>query len=298
MTHTEAFTHRIYVDFSGDMGDPRKEGASKVVCIAWVLTAEQDRWHNEGMVLEMKRAIGCRPEDELKYRSLRRHPRKHEALACLEAAKAGVVVVPVLKQRVREEELRDPTTKKLAVLLHHFPLATMFEHLVETVPQEHQPGLVVQLVFDQVGWGGFRDQIVQRLEEEHHIVWRVPSEQSVRFENSRRSLMLQLADVVAGLAREYVEGLEGIRLPPCQVCWVKGKRIRPRGCDMRPIGDAILMKMMRPLLLEKDGDVWERGFLVRPPAVKYEYCFVDCLPWEKVERPLRRVLSSQPKPAS
>ena len=57
--------------------------------------------------------------------------------------KAGAVAVPVLKQRVREEELRDPTTKKLAVLLHHFPLATMFEHLVETVPQEHQAGLVV-----------------------------------------------------------------------------------------------------------------------------------------------------------
>ena len=67
---------------------------------------------------------------------------------------------------------------------------------------------------------------------------------------------------------------------------------------MKPIGDAILMKFLRPLLLDKHGDVWERGFVVRPPGVKFEYWFVDCIAWGKVKRPLRRVLSSQPKPAS
>lgn len=298
MTRTEAFSHRIYVDFSGDMGDPRKKGATKVVCIAWVLTSEQDRWHNEGMVVEMKRVIGCRQDDELKYRSLRRHSRKDEALTCLEQARVGIVVVPVLKERVREDELRDPTTNKLALLLHHFPLEVILKHLAETIPKEELPSLVLQLVFDQVGWAGFRQQIVHRLEEEHHIVWRLPPEESVRFENSKKSLMLQLADVVAGLAREYIESLESVPLPPCRICWVKGKRMRPRGCDMKPVGNAALMRILRPLLLKTKGDVWERGFLVRPPAACYEFCFVDCVPWGKVERPLRRVLSSQPKPAS
>ncbi len=275
------FTHRVYVDFSGDMGDPRTEGTTKTVCIAWVLTAEGDRWHNEGMVGEMKRVIGCKQGDELKYRSLRRHPRKDEALRCLKEARAGAVVVPVLKERLREEELRDPSTRKLALLLHHFPLDVIFRHLGETVAQEELPGLLLQLVFDQVTWADFRQQVVRRLEEEHHVVWSIPPAESVRFENSRRSLMLQLADVIAGLAREYVEGLEGIRLPPCQFCWVKGKPMRPRACTMKPVGSAKLMNVLRPLLLDKNGDVWERGFLVRPPAVRYEYWFVDCVPWGK-----------------
>jgi hypothetical protein len=229
----------------------------------------------------MKRVIGCKQEDELKYRSLRRHPRKHEALACLKQARVGVAVVPVLKERVREEELRDPSTRKLALLLHHFPLEVIFQHLGETVAQDEWPRLLLQLVFDQVTWAGFRQQVVRRLEEEHHVVWRIPPEESVKFGNSKKSLMLQLADVVAGLTREYIEGLEGVRLPPCRVCWVNEKRMRPRGCAMRPVGNARLMNVLRPLLLDKNGDVWERGFVVRPPAVRYEYWFVDCVPWGK-----------------
>jgi len=269
-----------------------------VVCIAWVVTAEEDRRHNEGTVVEMKRAIGCRQADELKYRSLRRHPKKHEALACLGRAKIGAVVVPVLKDRVRDEELRDPTTRKLAVVLHHFPLEMIFDHLRETTPEDRLSGLVLQLVFDQVGWDGFRDEIVLRLQKEHQIVWRVPPEESVKFENSRNSLMLQLADIVAGLAREYVEGLRGVQLPPCRICWVRGRRVPARGCNLRPVGDGTLMQVLHPLLLRNSDGVLERGFVVRPPAARVEYCFVDCVPWEKAKRPSARALSSQPKPAS
>jgi len=275
------FTHRIYVDFSGDMGDPNKEGASKVVCIAWVLTAEADRWHNEGMVLEMKRAIGCKPEHELKYRTLRRHPKKYEALAYLKQAKVGAVIVPVLKERLRDAELRDPTTKALAILLHHFPLKTVFDHLMETIPGDEWPRVLVQLVFDQVGWARFREDVVHRLEEEHDIVWRVSPEESVRFHDSKKNLMLQLADVIAGLARDYMESLETVKLPPCSICWVRQKQMRPRGCELKPLGDARLMNVLHSLLLERNGAVWERGFLVRPPAVRYEYWFVDCITWGK-----------------
>lgn len=251
-----------------------------MVCIAWVLTAEEDRWHNEGMVLEMKRLIGCKQEDELKYRSLRRHPRKCEALTCLEQAKVGVVIVPVLKERVREAELRDPTTKELAILLHHFPLQRIFDHLGETSPEDEIPRLLVQLVFDQVSWSGFREEIVRRLQQEGYIM-RVAPEECVRFHNSKKSLMLQLADIIAGLAREYMDSLEGVQLPPCQLCWVKGKPIYPRRCRKKPVGNTTLLKVLRPLLLEKNGAVWERGFVVRPPAVRYYYWFIDCIPWRK-----------------
>lgn len=251
-----------------------------MVCIAWVLTAEEDQWHNEGMVLEMKRLIGCKQEDELKYRSLRRHPRKYEALTCLEQAKVGVVIVPVLKERVREAELRDPTTKELAILLHYFPLEIVFNHLGETSSEDEIPRLLMQLVFDQVSWSGFREEIVRRLQQEGYIM-RVPPEECVRFHNSKKSLMLQLADIIAGPARDYMESLEGVQLPPCQLCWLKGKPIQPRGCHKKPVGNATLMKVLRPLLLEKNGAVWERGFVVRPPALRYYYWFIDCIPWRK-----------------
>lgn len=265
-----------------------------MICIAWVLTTEEDRRYNESIVLKMKRVIGCKPENEIKYRSIRRHPRKHDVLKYLEQAKAGAIVVPVLKERVREEQLRDPTTKELATLLHHFPLDRIFAHLDETTPADKLSRLLMQLVFDQVSWSGFREEIVRRLEDEHNITWRVSPKESVKFLDSKKSLMLQLTDLIAGLGREYMESVEGVQLPPCQVCWVKQKQINPRGCSKKPVGNAALMKVLYPMLLKKNDKAFERGFIVRPPSVLPHYLFVDCIPWRKEKRPSGRVLSSQP----
>jgi hypothetical protein len=41
------FTHRIYTDFSGDDGDTNTPGASKCLCGAWILSAEEDIRFNE-----------------------------------------------------------------------------------------------------------------------------------------------------------------------------------------------------------------------------------------------------------
>lgn len=281
MSNTQDFTHRIYVDFSGDTGDPQTEGASKVICIAWVLTTEEDRQYNESIVLKMKRVIGCKPENEIKYRSIRRHPHKHEVLKHLEQVKAGTVIVPVLKERVREEQLRDPTTKELAILLHHFPLNRMFNHLEETTPEDELSRVVIQLVFDQVSWSGFREEIVHRLEKEHNVVWRISPKESLKFLDSKRNLMLQLADLIAGLGREYIESVDSTQLLPCQLCWSKEKPLYHRGCKKKPIGNGHLMKLLYPLLIKKrDGKAFERGFIARPPTIAYQYWFVDCIPWK------------------
>lgn len=281
MPNTQAFTHRIYVDFSGDTGDPQTEGASKVICIAWVLTTEEDRRYNEIIVLEMKRVIGCKPEDEIKYRSIRRHPRKQEALAYLDQAKVALVIVPVLKERVREERLRDPTTQELAILLHHFPLDRIFDYVEETTPSDELSEVLLQLVFDQVSWSGFREEIVHRLQTEHKIAWRVPTEQCVKFLDSKRYPMLQLADLLAGLGREYIESVDRTQLLPCQLCWSKGKPLYHRGCKKKPIGNGHLMKLLYSLLIkERDGKAFERGFIARPPTIAYQYWFVDCIPWK------------------
>lgn len=277
--NTQAFTHRIYVDFSGDTGDPQKKGASKVLCIAWVLTAEEDRRHNEDIVFKMKRIIGCKPENEIKYRSIRRHPRKHEVLKYLEQLKIGAVIVPVLKERVHEAELRDPTTRKLAILLHHFPLQRIFAHLEETTPEDELSRLLMQLVFDQVAWSGFREEIVQRLQDEHNIDWRVSPKESVKFLDSKRYPLLQIADLIAGLGLEYMESVQGIQLLPCQLCWSKGEAQHHRGCPKKAIGNATLMKVLYSLLLKKDDKAFERGFIARPPTISYQYWFVDCITW-------------------
>jgi len=272
---SETFTHKIFVDFSGDDGDPSKQNSSKIISMAWVLSSSQDIWHNEGIVLEMKKIIGCHRDNELKYRSLRRHPRKMDALALLDGAKVQTLILVVLKDLVKEAALHNPKTKRLVQYIHYFPIGRFFS--TETLPP--YPDAWFQLVFDEVGWVGCQDEIRRYYNEDDSIVWNQDTDpKALLFGKSGAILMLQLADICAGLAREYVEELSNSQLPTCGVCYLK----RTRDCSYRrkhlKPGRAALMNILYPLLLTNSrGVAIDNGFMVRPPNAQHKYLFVDCL---------------------
>lgn len=273
MSNLRPFTHRVYVDFSGDDGDPRTPGASRCVCIAWVASAESNLYHNKGVVLQIKKVIGCRATDNLRYKSLRRHRLKKEALNLLTQLKVSAVVVPVLKERITDEELRNPRTKKLVDLIHYFPLSSLLNHITETYPD-----IYFQLIFDQVGWRGCEEDIQNSFKQDTELDWKRARPDWLRFTKSGSNLMLQLADIIAGLGREYVEDLQTRKLPPCLVCWLKGTYDCSYKRNRKKVGKTSLLRILYPLLIRNEsGKVWERGFVVRPPGVHRDYLFVDCL---------------------
>jgi hypothetical protein len=275
-----SFTHRIYVDFSGDDGDPKIPGASKIISIAWVLLAEADIWHNEGIVLKMKKLIGCKKDAELKYRAIRRHRKKKQVLELLKQAKVQLVVATVLKEELREDELRNPRTKKLIDLIHYFPINRFFPVLPP------YPESWFQLVFDEVGWAGCEDGIRHSYVADENIIFDPVSDpQSLIFGKSGSILMLQMADIFAGITREYMESLQGQRLPLCPVCYVRGIGF-VHNCPYDPrrygrakfIGNAHLINIIYPLLIgHSNGSKWDMGFVVRPPGSRTKYLFVDCM---------------------
>jgi hypothetical protein len=275
MSNLRPFTHRIYVDFSGDDGDPRTPGASRCLCIAWVASAESELSHNKGVVLQIKKIIGCRKSDNLKYKKLKRHRFKDKALALLTQLRVIVVIVPVLKERITDQELRSPRTKKLVDLIHYFPLSVLIKHVMQTYAD-----IYFQLVFDRVGWRGCEEEIRSAFRQDAELDWKHARPDWLLFTKSGSNLMLQLADIVAGLGHEYIDSLQGMKLPPCTVCAVKGKPERMcqyrRGKRVLPGGG--LIGLIYPLLIKNEqGKSWEHGFLVRPPAVCREYMFIDCI---------------------
>ena len=273
MSNLRPFTHRIYVDFSGDDGDPRTPGASRCICIAWVASAENDLYHNTGVVLQIKKVIGCRASDNLRYKSVRRHRLKKEALDLLTQLKVSAVVVPVLKDRVTEEELRNPRTKKLVDLIHSFPLSRLLDYITQTYPD-----IYFQLVFDQVGWRGCEEEIRNSFKQDAELDWERARPDWLLFTKSGSSLMLQLADIIAGLGREYVEDLQSGKLPPCIVCWLKGSYNCSYKRNRKKVGKTSLMRILYPLLIRNEsGNVWEQGLVLRPPGAARDYLFVDCL---------------------
>lgn len=274
-TEPRPFTHKIFVDFSGDDGDPSKPNSSKVISMAWVLSSSQDMWHNEGIVLKIKKLIGCNPNDEIKYRSLRRHPKKMRALTILTQSKVRIVVLLVLKKSVKEADFRDPKTKRLVDFIHYLPIS----RFISTKVLPPYPESWFQLVFDEIGWAGCQEEIRRFYIEDKDIIWDAKKDpKSLLFGKSGAILMLQLADIFAGMAREYMEDMDSAHIPPCSVCHIKKIRdcsYRRKG--LRP-GKAELMNILHPLLITNDeGLRVDTGFMVRPPEVQYNYMFVDCL---------------------
>lgn len=266
------FTHRIYVDFSGDDGDPRTPGASRCMAIAWVLSAEDDLYHNQSVVLGIKKLIGCRAGDELKYRSLRHHKKKNEALSMLSQLRVKAVLAPVVKERIGDEELKNPRTKKLVNLIHDFPLNRILDYF----DRECQD-VYFQLVFDEVGWAGCQIEI-ERSFSKYKLDYDSARPDWLLFGKSGAILMLQLADIFAGLAHEYVEHVLSIKRPPCSVCWVRETRDCSYKRQKKKLGKASLIEAVYPLLLRlEDGQLWDVGFIPRPPAVRPEFLFVECL---------------------
>lgn len=269
------FTHSIFVDFSGDDGDPSKPNSSKTISMAWVLSSSQDIWYNEGIVLKMKKLIGCHRDDEIKYRSLRRNTKKMDALAMLAQSRVQILILVVLKERVKETTFRDPKTKRLVDYIHYFPISRFFK----SGTLRPYPESWFQLVFDEVGWAGCQDAIRRFYTKDEDIIWDADKDpKSLLFGKSGAMLMLQLADIFAGMAREYVEELDSRSLPPCHVCHIK--KIRDcsyRRKHLRP-GKAELMNILYPLLITGGNSMAiDTGFMVRPPDMQRNYLFVDCL---------------------
>ncbi len=261
------------MDFSGDDGDPQKPGASKWLVGTWLLSTENDLLHNQGVVLSVKKLIGCRRDAELKYRSLKRHPQRDKALKLLSQLKVRLVVVPVLKERITEDALRNPKNKRLINLIHSFPLYRLLDYLGQECPDAY-----FQLVFDEIGWAGSESGIKKSFQNDKRFDWSEARSDWLLFVKSGANLMVQLADVFAGLAHEYIESLRGKELPPCRVCWIKGIRDCRYRRNRKTPGQINLMRVLYSFLLKDDKDkVHEVGFVPRPPEIAREYLFVDCL---------------------
>ena len=273
-----SYTHAVFSDFSGDDGIQFDKGSSSCLTLAWVATREEDVQHNEDVLFEIKKKVRCRPADELKYRSLRRHPaNKEAALQLLQELKVDVSCVVVFKKAFIEEEgadssYADPKTKHLVVLMQSFPFSHVLDRLRDKYG-EVRPRIVV----DQLHWRQTQETIIELVCRETKPFAR----EDFQFRPSQATPLLQLADIYCGAVGEFCEGLEGQRLPPCHVC--RARNFKSRDCAwrrsrLRPAGFPI-MKAVYPFLFSSLGYRHKipDGLFCLPESMGHRLEFIDCL---------------------
>jgi hypothetical protein len=268
------FTHIIYSDFSGDDGGYNTPGSSKCLCVAWVLTKVEDIPYNENIVFQMKDLIHCKHINELKYKGIVNHPQKMALLSLVSKLKAVVIINPVIKAKISDETIKSPKTKKLLKIIHGVPLRRFTEYLSAV-----SPDCCYQLVIDEMSWSNYQNDILNHLKADiPDLNWKTAREDWLYFGNSKHSLLLQLADIIAGMGREYIEDLQSKTFPPCRPCYF----MKWSNCPVRRKGNKIgrndLLKPLKPVLLRNSaGQFFPGGFVVRPPEIEIDYRFVECL---------------------
>jgi len=276
-TTASSYSHAIFSDFSGDDGIQFDKGSSPCLTLAWVATREEEIQHNEGVLFAIKKKVGCRPTDELKYRSLRRHPaNKEAALQLLQELKVDVSCVVVFKRAFIEEEgadclYADPGTKHLVVLMQSFPFAHVADMLRDKYG-EVRPRIVV----DQLHWRRTQDTIIELVCAQAKPFAR----KDFQFRPSQATPLLQIADMFCGAVGEFCEGLEGQSLPPCHVC--RNRNFKPRDCgwrrsSRRPEGFPIV-KAAYPVLFSSLSYSHRipNGLYCLPHSMNHKLEFVDC----------------------
>lgn len=272
MTGAE-YTHAIYSDFSGDDGFQFDRGSSSCLTFAWVVTTENDVAYNEGIVYQIKRAVGCRPANELKYSSLRHRTNKDRALSILQSANIDVFVLAAFKRELKDVTYRDPKTKLLVVVTQSFPFQIVLNQL-----QARYGAVQPRIVTDELHWAQTQDRITNVVTGGESTI----PKDAVQFRPSAATPMLQMADLVAGAVREFCERVEQQRrLPPCHVC--QSRRFKPRDCQWKRNNQGVegfwLLKPIYPFLFKNAtyGYRAVEGFYVEPESARHRLEFVDCL---------------------
>lgn len=189
------YDYVMYVDASGDDGFKFDHDSSICYVAAALLVKQEDIEHNLAILGQIKKIVGCKQTDEVKYSRIRRHRQSHEALSLLQNIYGKLSCYVIFKKEIDSSSYIG--NKKMSVICHYMALSSLkFFKLKETEK--------VLIAIDRM-----------KQTEEQPLKYVVDSRMnrenvSVTFRDSKDSnfLLIQIADLLCGAIREHFEQYE------------------------------------------------------------------------------------------
>lgn len=210
----ENFDYVMYVDASGDDGFKFDNGSTACFAAAALLVKQEDIEHNLEILGQIKKVLGCKPEDEIKYSRVRRHRRADDAFALLEGIRGNLSCFVAFKKEL--DPVQFVGNKQMSVMCH-----VMAIHSIKAYPFLENTKL--QIAIDRM-------KHTEEVPVEYHVtresVKRDNVDMDIVFRDSKdsRYLLIQIADLLCGAIREHFEQYEtqsdmlyfAQKCPPCE----------------------------------------------------------------------------------
>ncbi len=222
------YDYIMYVDASGDDGFKFEKDSSVCYAAAALFVKQEDIAHNLRILNEIKRTLGCKETDEIKYSRVRRHKKGDAALSLLRNIRGQMSCYVVFKKEI--DQTKYAGNKDMSVICHYMAMRSVDSYTLGTDDK-------VLVAIDRMKKTE-EEPLKSALDAKQQKNEGNGPEVSVIFRDSKdyQFLLIQIADLLCGAIREHFEQYEtqpdmvyfSKTCPPCeQVRSVRLANARP-----------------------------------------------------------------------
>lgn len=283
------YDYFAFVDASGDDGFKflgNGQGSSRCYSVAMFVVKKDDIQYNLDKLNEIKRLVGCKPEHEVKYATLRRHKNSDQVHKIVSELKGTLVSWIAFKGKITDPFFLDIKNKALTQFCHVFPIKAVNEIL------KYETGVNIFIAVDvmkKIEMDGVKELIKDVfISKNNDLNNQIINNYTLKFKDSKDKdfQLIQIADILAGIIRNSFENwsFDHKIWQCCQLCdsLINIKKIKAL-CKYKNKGKYLegsnnLFKIM-PLFLkdENHGRTILTGITPFPLELSRKMTFVDCL---------------------
>lgn len=278
----ENYDYIMFVDASGDDGfqfrDNPGDGSSSTFVASCFVVRPSDIKHNEEVLEHMKGVLNIFPQAELKSTTLKRHRFANQAYALISNLKGQCFSMIAFKKelvgKAQYNNYCDVKKKELSGLTQTLPYYAI-NKLNYFAPSDR-----ILIVMDCMKKSEM--DVVEKNLKEYKISPIVSENYDLIFRDSKatRYALIQIADIFAGIIREYFEkNLERTYLQRmCRICKSKMQCSTPR-IKRALLSQCIEEKYVVPFLMHKSPSLEKImlfGIMTLPLQHFEYYQYIDC----------------------
>lgn len=278
----ENYDYVIFVDASGDdgfqFGSTKGEGSSYTYVASCYVVKPEDIPHNIEVLQNMKSVLNLSKMAELKSTTLKRHRFANQAYALMDGLTGQCFSMVAFKKELlgvpQYEELCDVKTKQLSGLAQAFPYFAINKLGMFSETDR------ILIVMDFMKKSEM--DVVEKNLHEYGIRTDISDNYDLIFRDSKadRYALIQIADIMAGLVRQYFEeNLERTALQrTCRICANNKGCSSPRARKLLR-AQSIAPKYIVPFLMHKAtrvNKIMLVGISTIPLGTFEFYKYIDC----------------------
>ena len=263
----DEYDYICYVDGSGNDGnkfDAPNGGSSECFSVAYFLMKPEDAQHNKTIIEQCRKLLYANKNSELKYKTIRRHKNKTALIKALKDLRGVAGSMTFFKRLlVDDPTINNLKAKTLTIATHSVAIHRIFEE---------RPDRSILAVVDRMK--NVEMRAVESLNKfENRIIFRDSNDEDFPF--------LQIADILAGITREFFEGSltskeHDYYVAVCKICG-KRKNLCRHERTHKPQIYALPFFQVRALFRDKHQQPYPPEVWVYPlTLLDKEFVYITC----------------------